>query len=522
MPLSIQLAYLYMSWYAHDGSMSRYAAYITFMNIWMWDGKDAGHFPEHQTQLLIKMLKHEDRQIRAVAFSGVVLMVVRYGDLLPDWLVKSFNEWSEDETLREEMFEVQKYLLTSITGLKMQKKLHDDFFDKMQNEQQIIRDKLGMAEDEEERTEIAEEGNRKMMSYARRLNGMVQDGVDMNLGTFASLCRLEFFKELKNWFVDFDIEHPMLSDLGDRKKMASALFGHAELCDLDKYALVSVVDKIASADALGRQMPLDIMESISKEQIAGHVLSERRRNAYRYTFQTLFRFFQFSPWSDQTVNPFRMGPFLTDYNILAPMFTDSFLWESSKLFIRNSFYSHPAAYLRSWMQRNGQTDEALQLLAHCDKCLGESQERLQCLMELEKRHPEDMRILQETGLCLVQEKRYEEALKRFFHLEVTENYLHGSARAIAWCSLMTGNMVRASRYYRKLLDWQGGPSWEDVLNAGHCAWLNGDPVEASRLYNRYLSMHKDNLTAFDNDREVLMELGFTADDISLMRDTVSK
>ena len=35
-------------------------------------------------------------------------------------------------------------------------------------------------------------------------------------------------------------------------------------------------------------------------------------------------------------------------------------------------------------------------------------------------------------------------------------------------------------------------------------------------------MHKDNLTAFDNDREVLMELGFTADDISLMRDTVSK
>jgi tetratricopeptide (TPR) repeat protein len=404
----------------------------------------------------------------------------------------------------------------------MQKELHDDFFDKMQNEQQIIRDKLGMAEDEEERTEIAEEGNRKMMSYARRLNGMVQDGVDMNLGTFASLCRLEFFKDLKNWFVDFDIEHPMLSDLGDRKKMASALFGHAELCDLDKYALVSVVDKIASADALGRQMPLDIMESISKEQIAGHVLSERRRNAYRYTFQTLFRFFQFSPWSDQTVNPFRMGPFLTDYNILAPMFTDSFLWESSKLFIRNSFYSHPAAYLRSWMQRNGQTDEALQLLAHCDKCLGESQERLQCLMELEKRHPEDMRIVQETGLCLVQEKRYEEALKRFFHLEVTENYLHGSARAIAWCSLMTGNMVRACRYYRKLLDWQGGPSWEDVLNAGHCAWLNGDPVEASRLYNRYLSMHKDNLTAFDNDREVLMELGFTADDISLMRDTVSK
>lgn len=522
MSLPILLAHLFASWHVHDGIPSKYAAYITFLNIWMWDGKDKARFPMHQANLLLQMLKNEDRQIRAVAFTGIVFMVVRYGDMLPSAFVDSFNEFSEDEVFRDEIIEVQKFFITTITGVKMQKKLHDEFFDKMQKEQLVIRKKLGMTDDEDERMEIAEQGNKKMMSYVQKLNNMVQDGVDMNIATFAALSRLEFFQTLENWFTDFNIDHPDLQISADKRDMVSLLFGHAELCDLDKYALASVVDKISSADAIGKQVPLDVIEQIAHDKMAQHIEAERLRNAYRYTFQTLFRFFQFSPWSNQTVNPLRMGAFLTDYNILAPLFTDLFLWESSKLFIRNSFYSHPAAYLRSWMHRNGQTDEALELLAHCSKFLGDSTERLRCLLELEKRHPEDMRLVQETGLCLVQEKRYEEALQRFFHLEVTENYLRGSARAIAWCSLMTGNYLRAQRYYQKLMEWKGGPTWEDVLNAGHSAWLNGDPVAASMLYGRYLSMHEDDLSAFDNDRETLLELGFTADDITLMRDTISR
>ena len=521
MPLSVLLSYLFISWRCRNEQPSRYSALLTFMNIWMWDGKDARYFPQHQTDLLLQWVENEDRQVRAVALSGVVLMVIRYGDKLPQSFSAMFEKWAENEQLKDELIEVQKYLLTSITGLKMQKKLHEELFDKMQREQQKLREKLGMEEDEDIRMEIAEEGNKKMMSYVQKLNTMAQDGVDMNLGTFASLRALDFFKELNNWFLDFDIEHPRLQDLGEKKVLANALFGHAELCDLDKYALASVVNKIASVDAINQQIPPEVLAQIPQENMRQSIIEERSRNAYRYTFQTLFRFFQFSPWHNETVNPFRIGPFLTDHNMLAPMITDRFLWESSKLFIRNSFFSHPAAYLRSWIQRNGQTDEALELLAHCHKNLGENQERLQCLLELEKRNPQNMQLIQETGLSLIQEKRYDEALQRFFHLEVTENHLHGSARAIAWCSMMTGNLTRAKRYYQKLIDWEGGPSWEDLLNAGHCAWLNGNPVEASRLYNKYLSMHKDELNAFDNDRETLISLGLSADDISLMRDTIT-
>ena len=65
------------------------------MNIWMWDGKDARYFPQHQTELLLQWVESEDRQVRAVALSGVVLMVIRYGDKLPQYFSAIFGKWAE-------------------------------------------------------------------------------------------------------------------------------------------------------------------------------------------------------------------------------------------------------------------------------------------------------------------------------------------------------------------------------------------------------------------------------------------
>ncbi len=521
MPLSLDLSYLYIDWFCHDGKPSRYATLLHFLNVWMWDGKDNNVFPTRQAEWLLDMVDNEDRIVRANALCAVVLLAMRHEERLPKFFSDRLTQWAENDALKSELIEVQKYLLATISGKKMQKKLRDEVIDKMQKEQQAMRDRLGMADDEDERQEIAEEGNKRMMTYAQKLNDMVQDGVDMNIGTFASLRGLSIFQEVKNWLIDFNINHPKLEDLGDKKLMADALFGHAELCDLDKYALASIVGKISGAENMTRDIPEQLLGQLTGENAHNILREERSRNAYRYAFQTLVRFFHLSPWRKEMQDPFALGPFLTDYTILAPMITDEFLMDSARLFISNGFYSHPAAYLRSWMHRNGETEESLEMLAYCDKQLGENKERLHCLLQLEKYRPNDMRLVRETGLSLIHEKRYEEALQRFFHLEVKEHYLHGSARAIAWCSLMTGNLTRANRYYKKLLSWDGGPGWEDLLNAGHCAWLRGDPIEASSLYSRYLSLRNDDFEAFDNDHDILISLGLNADDISLMRGTIT-
>lgn len=521
MPLSLQLSYLYIEWHCKNVAFSKYSALLHFMNLWVWDGKDMSLFPTKIASDFVNMAVQQDRETRAIAVSGIILMAMRHGDNCPEILKDALEKWYDDEDLKRELIEVQKFFFTSTMGLKMQKKVHEDLFNKMQKEQQILRERLGMADDEEERAEIAEQGNKRLMSFANELNKIVESGVDMNIGTFVALKDLDFFKDLKNWFIEFDIDHPKLTELGEKKNLANVLFNHAELCDLDKYALSSVVTKIVSVDALKQQIPSEVIEKMNGEGAENILKYERNRNAYKYAFQTFFRFFQFSPWHQEVVNPFKITPFLSDHSLIAPLISDDFLIETAKLFISNSFYSHSAMYLRRWMMQNSHTDDALKLLAHCDKNLGEDEERLECLLELEKRTPDDMHLVKETGLCLIGMKRYEEALKRFFHLEVKEHFLHGAARAIAWCSLMTGNIARAQRYYQKLLNWDKEASWEDFLNAGHCAWVSGNPVEASKLYSHYLAKHNDGLAAFDNDCTILMELGISADDISLMRETIN-
>lgn len=519
MPLSLELAYLFLQWHLHDGKPSRYASLLSLLNIWLWDAKEMDNFPHMHADKLLAWTKSDDRQVRAMAWSGIVLMLIRHGYNMPQKFIDDAMLLSTDATLKAELVEMQKYFFTSIVGLKTQKQIQHDIFDKMQKEQMKIREKMGMADDEEQRMEIAEEGNKNMHFYVEKLNKMAQDGIDMNLGTFASLSKLEIFSKLQPWLADFDIDNPALSDLGDAKPLANAIFGHAELCDIDKYALSCAINKITSIEAMKKQIPQQILD-VNDERLVQMRQAEREHNAYRYAFQTLLRFFMFSPWHHTTINPFSLTPYFTEVPILLPFIDDNFLLETSRLFLRHANYIHAATYLRSWMHRNGQTEETLRMLAQCDKHLGENTERLQCLMELEKSNPDDMYIVQETGLCLINEKRYDEALKRFFHLEVKETSPRSSARAIAWCSMMTGNITRAQRYYQKLLDWQGGPSWEDLLNAGHCAWISGDPIQASALYNRYIALHQDSLTAFDNDYDTLIYLGVSEEDICLMRETI--
>ena len=128
----------------------------------MWDGKDNLFYPESQVRKLSEWVNSEDRQVRAIALSGAVLMALRYGERLPKSFLDKFSQWADNELLRQELIEIQKFLFTSVMGLKMQKKLHEEIFDKMHKEQQILREKLGMAEDEETKYEIAEEGNKRM------------------------------------------------------------------------------------------------------------------------------------------------------------------------------------------------------------------------------------------------------------------------------------------------------------------------------------------------------------------------
>ena len=165
-------------------------------------------------------------------------------------------------------------------------------------------------------------------------------------------------------------------------------------------------------------------------------------------------------------------------------------------------------------------------LQHCYARLGRYEEQLECLQELEEKYPDDVHIQTETGLCLIQLERWEEAQKRFYRLEYRGHRVLPSQRAVAWCALRMGDFVVAKRYYERLLT-NPQAKWEDYLNMGHVHWLSGETAQALPLYHEYVRRYAtsnpkstDLMIPFDQDFEVLRQLGKSATDIAIMRDLI--
>jgi tetratricopeptide (TPR) repeat protein len=123
------------------------------------------------------------------------------------------------------------------------------------------------------------------------------------------------------------------------------------------------------------------------------------------------------------------------------------------------------------------------------------------------------------GTCLAGLERYDEALNYFFKLDMQENSSPKTGRAIAWCSLMAGKNEQAMKYYGKLID--DAPTVADYLNAGHTAWITGNPKQAIELYRNSLLLCKEKKQfweLFECDKPILIKLGIPSDDIPLMLD----
>ena len=95
-----------------------------------------------------------------------------------------------------------------------------------------------------------------------------------------------------------------------------------------------------------------------------------------------------------------------------------------------------------------------------------------------------------------------------------------ASRALAWCSVLTGDVKQARRYYSKIIS--SSPRTDDFISAGHAAWIDGDMNEAASLYLRAAS--DTGLEEFNRkfyaDSEVLSKYGIDRNEIMLMMDIV--
>ena len=449
-----------------------------------------------------------------------------------------------------DMQNLQKLIIESLSTHEVDRKMREEIIPAMLKSHNFNPEKFGIDSLEE-----ISESNPEWKNFEQQVGKLAEleaAGADIYYSTFSTLKRYPFFNNAANWLYPFEENHPGIPKQIRKtglKGIANALLKSDVLCDSDKYSFCMLTTQMTDVQVnmIISQLP----------EMGGYdtAIAQTSESTCRNYLRNLFRFFYLYSGKSKPANPFETDMSLLDCNELAEAFKDkteinkisayaikkgkydmaiSFLllsetkgFADSEVYQelgfcyqkKKSYFDAIAAYEKA-NALSGDSKWTLQHLAQTNRIVGNYKDALNYYRLLETAKGEDAKIAFRCGECLVHLESYDDAMHEFFKAEYLNPDMTAATRAIAWCSILTDDIKQARKYYDKLLlkEEQG----EDLLNAGHAAWIDGDTKAAVELYSRaYAELKRDEfLKRMQSDKEILKTHGISNYDITFMSDIV--
>ena len=449
-----------------------------------------------------------------------------------------------------DMQNLQKLIIESLSTHEVDRKMREEIIPAMLKSHNFNPEKFGIDSLEE-----ISESNPEWKNFEQQVGKLAEleaAGADIYYSTFSTLKRYPFFNNAANWLYPFEENHPGIPKQIRKtglKGIANALLKSDMLCDSDKYSFCMLTTQMTDVQVnmIISQLP----------EMGGYdtAIAQTSESTCRNYLRNLFRFFYLYSGKSKPANPFETDMSLLDCNELAEAFKDkteinkisayaikkgkydmaiSFLllsetkgFADSEVYQelgfcyqkKKSYFDAIAAYEKA-NALSGDSKWTLQHLAQTNRIVGNYKDALNYYRLLETAKGEDAKIAFRCGECLVHLESYDDAMHEFFKAEYLNPDMTAATRAIAWCSILTDDIKQARKYYDKLLlkEEQG----EDLLNAGHAAWIDGDTKAAVELYSRaYAELKREEfLKRMQSDKEILKTHGISNYDITFMSDIV--
>lgn len=449
-----------------------------------------------------------------------------------------------------DMQNLQKLIIESLSTHEVDRKMREEIIPAMLKSHNFNPEKFGIDSLEE-----ISESNPEWKNFEQQVGKLAEleaAGADIYYSTFSTLKRYPFFNNAANWLYPFEENHPGIPKQIRKtglKGIANALLKSDVLCDSDKYSFCMLTTQMTDVQVnmIISQLP----------EMGGYdtAIAQTSESTCRNYLRNLFRFFYLYSGKSKPANPFETDMSLLDCNELAEAFKDkteinkisayaikkgkydmaiSFLllsetkgFADSEVYQelgfcyqkKKSYFDAIAAYEKA-NALSGDSKWTLQHLAQTNRIVGNYKDALNYYRLLETAKGEDAKIAFRCGECLVHLESYDDAMHEFFKAEYLNPDMTAATRAIAWCSILTDDIKQARKYYDKLLlkEEQG----EDLLNAGHAAWIDGDTKAAVELYSRaYAELKREEfLKRIQSDKEILKTHGISNYDITFMSDIV--
>lgn len=513
--------------------------------------------------LKLQLLGHAAQSVLPLvsvrALMGLAVTLVPYSDILPFFPEVSamVSILSQVPGIPERMLKVQMALLSCRQTKEIDRRMREDIIPSMLSNPKL--DDISfedMASDDVSPDWIDRIEKSGVKDKLLQMTELQMEGADVYMSTFANLKSYPFFREPCNWFRVFN---PNQLDVRQSTgSIAKLMLSGNMFCNSDKYSFALTFQQIPEQQ---RDMILSqVQEHVDEDILKGAPESAQLTETFtaRQYAQDLYRFFNLFSRRHEFHNPFDSNLNLLSCSVLSCLVEsdDSLQTIASWLLGKNYFqesvqafglmeaHAHPYctdyrfyqqygyAYQRchDWTNAIESYERAdilmpdnawtLRHMAQCLKMTKQYDRALEMLLTAEKTDSDNLSLQIQIGDLMVDLKRFDDALVRFFKVDYLKPDYPKAWRAIAWCAFLAGRYDKSEQYFSKLL--AGDASALDCLNAAHVQWVCGHVCKAVELYSRSLSMSERDkfLEEFRKDIPVLISKGISEQDIPLLLDSI--
>ena len=531
------------------------------------------YFDPHKLRLLTDLSEHQEDSLKVRGLVGVVFVCSCHAsklDYYPD-IVAHLEQLLGQTTWRQNLELLQLQLFLTLDTKRIDNRINKEIMPKMmeqlkgmQKDREFTLDDLTPdLLDSDINPEWKTKAQETMNDLLTEFMGLQAKGADLYMSTFKNLKqRFPFFNHAANWFYPFTFNHPAIPKTCKTNPMIAVMLKANVLCDSDKYSLCLMSEFMTNGinlNGLEASIPVETKatieedkEQIRKAEFSNESISEQIRSYVQgfYRFSNLFTFHV------NFVNPFTHNLLIGEIHPFESMLDNiDHVTHLADSVFEDHAYSL-ALHLYEKVPANRLSPELLQKMGFCHESMKQYEEAVDCynqsllslpehiwtlrrlviclrhlrkyaeaelhLVELEQLQPENTDVALWLAECFMHEKLYDEAFKRLFKVDYLNPGLIKVKRALAWCSLLTGKYEQAEKYYAGILDDAQSRTANDLLNAGHVAWLTGNTPEAVARYVQ-ATCKMDNAYQFlDADKDLLLQGGKSETDLTMMADAVGR
>lgn len=505
-------------------------------------------------------------KVRARVIMSVVLLYSLYGSRLKveKELVEALKNQLFDDSVIKDFELAYRYVIQTFNTDKVTQKIATDIYPEMMKSSAKINEmmKNGKIDFEAEdgvnpkwenlyeKTEFAD----KLREFA----DMQQKGDDVYMTTFSKMKGFDFFSEISNWFMPFDMR---LKDVARQVEIGGNalrfLLANTPICNSDKYSFLFVLDRVPMSDMKSMMSHFGGDEETYREEISSEAWKQGdKKNLYgeelRFYSQDLFRFYRLHTRRNDFLNPFDSVIKLHDNKVLLQVLPFSMVkvacnsmfeaecWAESRMLFE--YLDLQSVWEGSFYQQMGYCYQQLSLFdlavdsyekacliepgdlwtvrrkAFCYRRLGNVRAAQECYEAILRENTDDVTATLNLAGIYVEICEYSRARAAYFKADYLQPGRIKTLRGLAWCLFLEKDYVQSHDVYDKLLVLNDVEA-VDWLNYGHLLMAMKCIQTARTAYEHCRELMGDDVRfaeMFMSDKEYLALSGITAEDMAVL------